>query len=435
MFQLALNGFERFMQVDDREFHPMTFVQKKHFEDAVSQALQRHMLFQSRIEIGRHDLPSWIPDPTLPPTISFGEFDDPIECPESEQFDNGKEAGVRIYVRQGDNKVRVTFYFDHKCTDGVGAHVFCGDLLAFYTNAVEGKEVATLIETNPGLLKTRQQRQLAYGGISLASRPNWYAWGYAFRFLGIGCQKLLARHKFEGHQRRSRFGILTRSLDVEEHKLLRDAAIRHGVTVNDIMLAELFMAFCEWNQRVGRLSRRKFKILMPSNLRRRGDDEMPAANMTTYNFIARRPKECRDRVALVKSIRQDTNEIKNGATGVRFLEAAAKGFVYKSLIPMLLSKGSTLSTSVISNVGDPTRRYTSRIPRKGGDLLCGDLVLERIAGSPPLRPNTRLSLAISTYRRKFSVSIRSDPYLYDEADNNEIMDILMDGLRWWLKTD
>ena len=50
------------------------------------------------------------------------------------------------------------------------------------------------------------------------------------------------------------------------------------------MLAELFMAFCEWNQRVGRLSRRKFKILMPSNLRRRGDDEMPAANMTTYNF-------------------------------------------------------------------------------------------------------------------------------------------------------
>ena len=45
MFPLALTGFERFMQVDDREFHPMTFVleldfagtlQKKHFEDAVS---------------------------------------------------------------------------------------------------------------------------------------------------------------------------------------------------------------------------------------------------------------------------------------------------------------------------------------------------------------------------------------------------------------
>ena len=63
------------MQVDDREFHPMTFVleldfagtlQKKHFENAVSQALQRHMLFSVReIEIGRHDLPSWIPDPTF----------------------------------------------------------------------------------------------------------------------------------------------------------------------------------------------------------------------------------------------------------------------------------------------------------------------------------------------------------------------------------
>ena len=85
---------------------------------------------------------------------------------------------------------------------------------------------------------------------------------------------------------------------------------------------------------------------------------------------------------------------------------------------------------MIQHVGIPPA-----FPRKGGDLLCGDLVLERIAGSPPLRPNTRLSLAISTYRRKFSVSIRSDPYLYDEADNNEIMDILMDGLRWWLKTD
>lgn len=428
------------MQTDDRADYPMTFViemdfqgelKRQPFEDAVIQVLARHPLLTSRIEIGRRDLPVWILQPDLKPVISFGSDEDPIECPEGEQFDNSREAGVRIYVRQGSEHVKVTFYFDHKCTDGVGAHVICGEILAFYANAVEGKEVAQVIDLKPVLLKTRQQRQLFYGGISLTSRPHWLAWKYAFKVAGVSCQKMASRHRNTEKQLRPRFGVLTDSLDVDEHKSLRDAAIQHGVTVNDIVITELFLTMCEWNRSLGQLKRRKFKILMPSNLRQRGDDEMPAANMTTYNFISRRPGDCKDRFELVKSVRDDTNEIKNKNTGADFLEAIAKGFKYSWLIPFIVSKRTTLSSAVMSNVGDPTRRYTCRLPRKKGDVTCGNLLLERVGGSPPLRPNTRAAWAITTYRRKFSVSVRLDPYLYDQEDAEQMMGMYINGLRKW----
>lgn len=440
IFPLTLTAFERFMQVDDRADYPMTFViemdfdgqlKKKEFEDAVAQVLYRHPLLISRIEIGKRDLPVWILQEDLLPTISYGSDTDPIECPEGEQFDNSKEAGIRIYVRQGDQKVRVTLYFDHKCTDGVAAHAVCGEIFAFYANAVEGKEVASVIDLKPILLKTRQQRQLFYGGISLTQRPHWYAWKYAFKVAGFSCQTLASRFNKTNEQLRPRFGVLTDSLSVQEHKLLRDAAIQHGVTVNDIVITELFLTMCDWNRRLKKLKGRKFKILMPSNLRQRGDDEMPCANMTTYNFLSRKPKHCRDRFEMVKAIRDDTTEIKNKSTGAEFLEAIAKGFGYSWLIPFIVSKRSTMSTAVISNVGDPTRRYTCRIPRKKGDLICGNLTLERVGGSPPLRPNTRSGWAITTYRRKFTVSVRLDPYLYDQEDAQEILKIYMEGLRAW----
>ncbi|MEC9091366.1 MAG: hypothetical protein VX438_01585 [Planctomycetota bacterium] len=428
------------MQSDDRPDYPMAFViemdfegqlRRKEFEDAVAQVLERHPLLVSSIELGRRDLPVWVIQKDRQPFISYGKETDPLDCPESDQFDNAQEAGIRIYVRQGEEKVRVSIYFDHKCTDGVGAHTVCGEIFAFYANAVEGKEVAKLIDLKPILLKTRQQRQLFHGGISLMQRPNWYAWKYAFKVAGFGCQPLAARRQKAGQQLRPRFGVLTDSLGVEEHRKLREAAIQHGVTVNDIVLTELFLTMCDWNRRLKKLTGRKFKILMPSNLRQRGDDEMPCTNMTTYNFLSRKPKQCRNRFEMVKSVRDDTNEIKTKNTGADFLEAAAKGYAYSWVMPFIVSKRTTLSTAVISNVGDPTRRYTCRIPRKKGDLVCGNLILEQIGGAPPLRPNTRSGWAITTYRRKLTVSVRFDPFLYDQDDADEIMAIFLNGLRAW----
>lgn len=438
---MNLSAFERFMQTDDRPDYPMTFVvemvfrgelRKQEFEDAIAQVLARHPLLVSRIEIGKRELPVWVHQPDLPPTISYGSQDDPIECPEGEQFDNDREAGLRIYVRQGPDKVKITFYFDHKCTDGVGAHIVCGEIFAFYANAVEGSEVARVIDLKPILLKTRQQRQLFYGGISLTSRPNWYAWKYAIRVAGFSCQKMASRHVKTDQILRPRFGVVSGSLDAAEHKQLRDRAVEHGVTVNDIVIAELFHTMYQWNQSMGQLKRRGFKVLIPSNLRQRGDDEMPCANMTTYNFISRKPRDCQDRVSMVKAIRDATNEIKVKNTGADFLEAVAKGYAYKWLIPFIVSKRTTLSSAVISNVGDPTRRYTARLPRQKGDLICGNLVLEHVGGSPPLRPNTRSGWAITTYRRLLTVSVRMDPFLYDQQEADAILKLYLDGLRQWI---
>ena len=170
---------------------------------------------------------------------------------------------------------------------------------------------------------------------------------------------------------------------------------------------------------------------MPTSLRSRGDDIMPAGNMTSFNFINRLEKDCADRTSLVKGIRDETSQIKQCGLGVIFIEVLNMAMHRKWALPLLLGK-RCMSSIVLSNVGDPTRRYTATLPRKKGKVICGDLTLEDIAGSPPLRSETHLSIAITTYQRKLCVSFRTDPYYFDVESSKKILKMFVDSLRSWI---
>ena len=95
---------------------------------------------------------------------------------------------------------------------------------------------------------------------------------------------------------------------------------------------------------------------------------------------------------------------------------------WPGFFPFVLSRQLCFSTAVLSNVGDPTRRFQSRFPRDAGRLVAGNLCLTRMQGVTPLRPGTRASFFVNSYANELTISARFDPLLFHPAETGMFLD-------------
>jgi len=441
-FPLYLTPLETFMWVEDRPAYPMTFlihmefsgtVDREAFESALEEALARHPLLNALVQRAKRNQPCWVLAEDAMPRLDWAEEGVALECPGGEAIDIRSEVGLRVWVRQGDGSARVLFQFHHACVDGTGAYRFLGDLLAAYgqrTGSGGQRPVPGLVD--PRLLRTRK-----YAIMDIALRGK--ALPVARAAIHQGARLLVRRPSplrpprcpSKRNGRLAPFpGIESYRFEEEQYKRLRLAAVNSGVTVNDLLLSELFHAIREWNSR-RRSGRRggRIGIMMPTDLRDGDHYEMPAANMTSYTFLVRRAGACDRAAELLRGIRDETAQIKNQRLGTRFVDMLAAALYVRGLLRVALSGRRCLSTAVLSNVGDPTRRFTARLPRDKGRVVAGNLILEKITGVPPLRPKTRAAIIIITYRRQLTVSMRCDPYLFRPEDTRDQLSIYVERLR------
>jgi NRPS condensation-like uncharacterized protein len=446
LFPLYLCPFESFLRADSRADYPMAFgimmrflgqLDEPAFGRALDQALERHRVLKCVVGKGKKNRLSWIYNNQLRAPVVRLEADQSIQC--DHQFDDSREAGVRVWFRQSKEKVEVIFYFNHVTVDGVGAHQFLGDLWACYANEVSGPGTAELVDLDPLLLKNRGHRQRYANLENKQKRSSTEALKYGLKTLLLPRSQPLAIPKPARDQIDDAIPFLhvfTDTLTKEEHKRLRDVAIEHGATVNDILSAESFIMFQQWNSLHNQLQpRRPFRIVLPTNLRGRGDENMPAVNMTSYTFLERLPNQCTDRIALVRSIREETARIKNEALGTELIEALSRAASTRWAIPLATRLRAGSGTIVLTNVGDPTRRYTCQLPRKAGAIIAGNLELDDCYGFPPLRKHTRATIAITTYQRRLTVSLRCDPALFRYSQAESMLKMYMDGLRSWFNNE
>ena len=230
-------------------------------------------------------------------------------------------------------------------------------------------------------------------------------------------------------------GFLSFSFARDEHQKLRDAANSRGVTPNDLLLRDLFLTLEDWNRLQGstmlrRLLKRPWlRVMMPTDLRSGDDYEMPAANLTGYTFLARTIRDCSLPSELLQSIRNETAMIKHRRSGTAFMDLVFVASQTPGLLRFFLSRNRCLATAVHSNAADPSRRFTAQLPRKLGQVVCGDLVLEEITGVPPLRAKTRATFSISQYNRRLAISLRCDPNLFRLKDTASLLGLYVERLR------
>jgi hypothetical protein len=89
---------------------------------------------------------------------------------------------------------------------------------------------------------------------------------------------------------------------------------------------------------------------------------------------------------------------------------------------MAMTGERCFATAVLTNVGDPTRRFSVRFPRQEDNrLVIGNLLLENILGSPPLRPLTRAGAAITAYGGRLTLSLRCDPHCFSREQTRDLL--------------
>ncbi len=441
LFPLHLAPIDSFFLLDDRPDYPMTFAsnlfftgcfQRNAFEAALDDALLLHPLLHARIAPAKQGKVCWIDAKELAPALDWGGLDDPIDIEERERIDLRTETGLRVWVRQDERQARLILQFHHACSDGTGAHRFMGDLLAGYgLRTATGDETPEVADYDPQLLKSRRNK-LADEYVNGSFMDNVRrGLGQGLHVFGRRISPLVSgnRQGISTTRPVALPGVVSHTFSREEHKRLRSVASRTGVMLNDVLLAEMFQAMRLWNRQHGAGAKQRLRIMMPSDMRDKADYAMPAANMTSYNFITRDTRDCEDDLRLVKGIRDETARIKHEDRGTHFIDSIMVARYVPGLLPYLLSGKRCLSTVTVSHMGDPTRRFLATFPRKHGKLICGDVVLENMVGVSPLRPQTRAAVSIVTLYRELTINVRCDPHEMSLDDSRDFLELYINRLR------
>lgn len=436
IFPLYVAPIDWYFLCDDSTDYPMVFyvdldfngrLDKPLFDNALEEALGRHPLLYAIVQPAKQNKPCWVLAPDQLPRVAWSSDNASSDANTEAFIDIRRQPGLRIWACEDGDGVRMTMQFHHATCDGTGAYRFVGDLLGCYMNRLAS--CAGQVDLGPvdlQQLKVRptKMRSLRVGDSFWQKTRSAYA--EAWRTFGhrVAPLKPPQGNRIEDSPSptlRPDAGMVKRDFSGEQLANLRQAANAQGATFNDLLLSRMFQTVAHWN--TGFATGRKFRVMVPSDMRDGEDFEMPACNMTAYTFINRTAAEIVDADQLLDLIRIDTLQIKNGSRQKSFMDGLTSAMSTPAIFNFLLHRNACLATSVLSNAGDPARRFTCRLPKKLGKVSCDEFTLDGITGVPPLRRMTRCTLSSSIYGRKLTFSMRCDPHCFSTDDSRQLLDL------------
>jgi hypothetical protein len=442
LFPLYLTPFEEYMLWDDRTDYPMTFVVKMEFEGTVDReaislalpkALKRHPLLQAIVRPAKGNRDCWVAAPNPEVEISWGMLDQPLELPRGEAIDLRSEVGLRVWIRSGQDangseRCVITTQFHHATCDGIGAYQLLGDWLWYYAEAVGEPNESPLPPLDPLQLRMRVKASYNIERYRDGSGKVMYDRPEAYRMALKTMQSLSSRKPFESAASPSDLpseplfpGLCDFEFDKQLYKQLRHAAEARGQSTNELLIQQLLVSLDSWNELQGHRHRGQFCIMMPMDLREAETRLSTAANLVTYALIRRDRSECKDSPALINSLSQELLKLKHTRHCTPFMNTIA----FLTRLPTWLKRGFAgrrrMATAIVSNTGDPTKRFSISFPSEKGLLKAGNLLMTDINGVPPMRNGTRLTISVFTYRRVLKICLRCDPKHFSVADSREFL--------------
>lgn len=431
MFPLPLSPFEWMMVLEDRPDYPMvagvelTFsgtVRRDALETAFQQALDRNPLLCARVEVSRWRRPRWVPADR--PTIQWQDAASPETKFEVAGIDLRGGPGLRFYVQPDAPSPTLHARIHHACCDGAGLFQFLEDVLVGYAQEVGGDKCPAVLRTlEPQLLRQRSRFRLNSTGFRQWLHHCRFGLNEARKFT-LRVPKPLAVEQTQAvPQGDWQTPIVSHHSDKQFLKRLRTAAANQRVTLNDILLRDAVLSIRDWNAtRGGNRQDDLLRILMPCDLRGPDHVSTPAANVMSYSFLTRLMRDCDSPDELLRGIQKETEFIRDRNASLYFIRSLEIARRIPGGIRGVARSRGCFATLLVSNLGDPTRRFTASFDRRQGKLTIGDLQLERISGYPPLRPLTRAGIVICTYPDQLSLGLRYDPHDLSPEDGREFMD-------------
>ena len=309
IFPLPLTPFERYMVEDDRDEFPMTFalvvelsgdVDRDAMEAAVISALKRHPLARARLKrVGSYD--HWVAGSLPAEPVAWHEGP-PLRLPfGGKRIDLHTQQGFRVDGYQQQGSCCLVFSVHHALADGLGALQFVGDTLALYGIAKSAADPPKLAPLTPGRLKRR-----GYFDIKLPHPVS--RWTAIKSLLSEGWRTLSRRPVVlrPAAERASgsipHAGYVTATLDEAEVAELRQSSAGLEATINQRLVSDLFLALRKWQAERAQRPAKWLRVTVPTSLRSRADQAMPATNILGYLMLTRHERDCRDEQSLLKGL-------------------------------------------------------------------------------------------------------------------------------------
>jgi hypothetical protein len=443
-FPLAFTPMEYYYWCDDRRDYPTCFplelrfsgaLDRNRFAAAWTAAIDRQPLLRALVD-DSGSRPMWIEGKGPIPEFDWAE--EGVAIAESaERIDLTETPGIQCWLRIGSASSRVLFRFHHACCDGLGALQFVEDLLIHYHREVHGTE-------NGIALRSLRPDQLSRRGTfaQIAARPSfWLRLRYALAISSFWAP-LMWRHPAPlarsadcagAETKVTDHSFVTELLNKETVKSLRQKASARGVTLNDLLLHDLFVVVGKWQRHNGGRASDWLRVNVPVSLRAPGDRVLPATNRLSYGFLTRRLRDCRAGACLLQSIHAEMTKIRNKILALRFMGGVAVAGGVRGMLKWFLSRKRTYATIVFSNLGRVLN--VKQLPRRQRRLVCGDVLLEQVSGVPPIRPLTRASIAVIAYADDMSVSLQGDLKYFDSAAVSALLESYVARLKQTARGD
>ncbi len=449
MFPLPLSDFEYYMLVDDRPSHPMVFImaaqllgalQKPALQQAIAELIECHPLLKCTIS----EIPGagwcWTPQ-TSKMTQNCLNWTDGDETsvaefvPSVRVIDIKSQTGLQVVVRASPTKARLVLYIHHACCDGIGGMQILGELLARYgqKTAAPNAKQPVFDTTQAELLRQRDNYDSGEATVERHKKSLKKTIGKIFRLLlrkpVLLSPSAVSQRSAVVNPAEPAPAIVEAVLSKASHRKLRAVAATYDVSVNDLFIGQFLLHIRRWNSRTNQSSGKNWiRLSVPVSMRTKVHDAMPSANVVSYEFVTRRQHECDNIDSLLKSIHQKTSDAVNNREGIVCLKIFKVLRKFPRGMRMFLGLKSCLSTAVIANIGDVRRRFSGRFPLNDGKWIAGNVLVDRITGVAPVRPNTRAAVSIGEYAGELSISLRTDATVINFEDTHRFLNEFVEDL-------
>jgi hypothetical protein len=427
---LPLTVFERFLVWEDRPAYPWSCfarlqlsgrIDREAFESAVRAIMPRHPLLASRLEM-RGRRPFWSVQADALPKINWISGPTGQSLPAAGYLDLRSEIGLRLFVVQNGDSCDITAQFHHACCDGVGIQSFGNDLIVAYALAkgVRSKSLR-MPELDPSRLARRGTYGLTFWKLVKMLPTQLLGLPGARQFFARSPAPLLPHRALPDDDPYPAGFPATRTetLTPEATAALSRTARQLNVTVNDLLIRDLYLALDEWRARHGaRNDDEWLRVMVPTNLRSTHDRLLPAANAVGSIFLDRRGRDFTDPHQLLAGIARELRLIRDHRLGLIFIYALHLLSLVPGGLRSIARRDRCAVSAIFSNLGRPLLRCP--LPRENGRLVAGDLVLERMDGTAPLRPYNCVTFTATEYARRLSLMLYYDNRVVTEAQADDL---------------
>lgn len=438
--RFPLTALEEYFLLEDRQSYPWSFFIRLDFagradrqatEASLGHCAAGHPLLSSVVRRCEDGQLTWRRVEAASPAVRWttGSREKPFGP--ATRLDVAEEIGVRLDVTVGQEATQLVFQFNHACCDARGAFTFVEDWLVEYARSMGGgPDPRTTRTYDSGLLARRGQSVRAVGGPLGRLVARWAGLVRACRFLGHTPVPLLEHQPARDDDstpagfpsaRNHRFDRATTSE-------IRSCARGRGVTVNDLLCCDLFLAVYDFRRELRQPQPDAWlRLVVPVDLRTQAQQNMSAANLASLVFLTRRARACNDSANLLQSIHREMHRVKAWGLARTFVQSLRIRKHLPGGLPRAVRGRTCGATAALTNLGETL--VSSPLPRDAGRVVAGNLVLDAADVLAPIRPLTCASFASCTYAGRLSISLQYDPRGLSESAADRLFDTFLCHVR------